>query len=131
MADRSPILTMAQSIREATDLCMNNDASVYLLGEGVADPKAIFGSTTGLVEKYGTDRVIEMPVAENGLTGIAIGSALMGQRPLMVHMRVEFALLVPLSLVPHEAPGHALAPAPADVDPVVVPRVEGERLGVE
>ena len=93
MADRSPILTMAQSIREATDLCMNNDASVYLLGEGVADPKAIFGSTTGLVEKYGTDRVIEMPVAENGLTGIAIGSALMGQRPLMVHMRVEFALL--------------------------------------
>ena len=78
MAERSRILTMSQAIHEATDLSMGNDASVYLLGEGVTDPKAIFGTTAGLVEKYGADRVIEMPVAENGLTGIAIGSALMG-----------------------------------------------------
>jgi len=93
MADRSQTLTMAEAIHDATDLCMDHDAGVYLLGEGVADPKAIFGTTAGLVEKFGPDRVIEMPVAENGLTGIAIGSAIMGQRPLMVHMRVEFALL--------------------------------------
>jgi len=48
-----------------------------VVGEGVADPKAIFGTTKGLVQKYGPDRVIEMPVAENGLTGVAIGSALL------------------------------------------------------
>lgn len=93
MAEPARILTMAQAIREATELCLESDERVYLMGEGVADPKAIFGTTAGMVEKYGTGRVIEMPVAENGLTGIAVGSAMMGQRPLMIHQRVEFALL--------------------------------------
>ena len=51
----------------------------------------IFGTTKGLVEKFGTDRVVEMPVAENGLTGIAVGSALLGRRPIMTHQRVDRA----------------------------------------
>ena len=72
---------------------MARDPRVYLLGEGVADPKGIFGTTSGLLSKYGSERVVEMPVAENGLTGIAIGSALVGRRPLMIHQRVDFALL--------------------------------------
>jgi pyruvate dehydrogenase E1 component beta subunit len=109
MADRSRILTMAQAIHEATDLSLGNDTRVYLLGEGVTDPKAIFGTTAGLVEKYGADRVIEMPVAENGLTGVAIGSALMGQRPLMVHQRVEFALLAMEQIVNSAAKQHYLS----------------------
>ena len=87
------IISAASAILEATEQCLAADPRVYLMGEGVADPKGIFGTTLGLVERWGRDRVIEMPVAENGLTGIAIGSALMGQRPLMVHQRVDFALL--------------------------------------
>jgi pyruvate dehydrogenase E1 component beta subunit len=86
-------ITVAQAILEATEACMNDDPSVYLMGLGVADPGAIFGTTRGLVEKYGADRVIEMPTAESGLTGIAIGSAMMGRRPVMTHQRVEFSLL--------------------------------------
>ena len=87
------IISAAAAILEATEQCLAADPRVYLMGEGVADPKGIFGTTLGLIDKWGPDRVIEMPVAENGLTGIAIGSALMGQRPLMVHQRVDFALL--------------------------------------
>jgi pyruvate dehydrogenase E1 component beta subunit len=87
------ILSAAAAILEATDQCLAADPAVYLLGEGIADPKGIFGTTSGLAAKWGPERVVEMPIAENGLTGVAIGSALMGRRPVMVHQRVDFALL--------------------------------------
>jgi pyruvate dehydrogenase E1 component beta subunit len=109
MAEKSRVLTFAEAIREATDLCLDSDPQVYVMGEGVADPKAVFGTTAGLLEKYGPDRIIEMPVAENGLTGIAIGSALMGQRPVTVHMRVEFALLAMEQIVNNAAKLHYIS----------------------
>lgn len=86
-------LTVAQALREATDLCMAKDDAVYILGLGVTDPKGTFGTTAGLEAKYGSRRVLDMPTAENGMTGIAIGSALVGQRPVMTHQRMDFALL--------------------------------------
>ncbi len=86
-------ITYAEAICEATRLCLDQDASVYIMGEGVADPGAIFETTRGLVGEFGPDRVIEMPTSESGMTGIAVGSAIMGQRPIMTHQRVEFALL--------------------------------------
>lgn len=87
------ILTAAQAIREALDIALQRWPESYLMGLGVADPGGVFGTTKGLVDVYGPERVVEMPVAENGLTGIAIGTALAGQRPIMSHQRVEFALL--------------------------------------
>jgi pyruvate dehydrogenase E1 component beta subunit len=87
------IITAAQAIREALAEALRAFPDAYLLGEGVADPGGIFGTTKGLVDEFGADRVVEMPVSENGLTGIAIGTALMGQRPIMTHQRVDFALL--------------------------------------
>ena len=85
-------LTYAQAINEATDLCMANDSSVYLMGLGVPDPGGVFGTTLGLQEKYGEERVMDMPTSENGMTGVAIGSAMVGMRPIMTHQRLEFAL---------------------------------------
>ncbi|HYH22871.1 MAG TPA: transketolase C-terminal domain-containing protein [Azospirillum sp.] len=87
------ILTVAEALREATDLCMRRDPRVFVMGEGVADPKAIFGTTAGLAAAHGAARVMETPIAENGFTGLAIGAAMMGRRPLIVHQRVDFALL--------------------------------------
>jgi pyruvate dehydrogenase E1 component beta subunit len=87
------IISAAEAIREAIDGALAERSDTYLMGEGVADPGGIFGTTKGLIDTYGPDRVIEMPVAENGLTGIAIGSALMGRRPIMTHQRIDFALL--------------------------------------
>lgn len=86
-------ITYIEAIREAFDLCLNEDENVIIIGEGVPDPKAIFNSTKGLQEKYGADRVFDMPLAENGVTGICIGAALSGMRPVMIHQRIDFALL--------------------------------------
>jgi pyruvate/2-oxoglutarate/acetoin dehydrogenase E1 component len=86
-------ITYAQAVLEATDQCMSADESVYIMGLGVPDPKGIFGTTLGLRDKYGSQRVMDMPVSENAMTGVAIGSALKGMRPILTHQRVDFMLL--------------------------------------
>jgi len=86
-------IKFAEAILEATDYCMASDTEVHLMGLGVSDPKGIFGTTIGLVEKFGEDRVIETPTSENGFTGIALGASIMGMRPIITHQRVEFSLL--------------------------------------
>lgn len=122
------ILTAAEAIREAMDLALERWPEVYVLGEGVADPKGIFGTTAGLREKYGPNRVVETPVAENGLTGIAIGSALMGQRPVLVHQRVDFALLSLEQLFNSAAKSHYVTNGRHRV-PLVVRMVIGRGWG--
>jgi pyruvate/2-oxoglutarate/acetoin dehydrogenase E1 component len=97
------LMTAGQAICEATDLAMAADPRVVLMGEGVADPKAIFGTAAQLADKYGRQRVIEMPLSENGFTGIAIGAAMNGLRPIIVHQRVEFCLLAMEQLVNNAA----------------------------
>jgi len=124
----SRILSVADALREATDICMERDPRVYVMGEGVTDPKAIFGTTTGLVAKYGPARVIEMPVAENGLTGIAVGSALMGRRPLMIHQRVDFCLLALEQLFDNAAKTHYVTNGRHSV-PLVVRMIIGRGWG--
>ncbi|HEY2543289.1 MAG TPA: transketolase C-terminal domain-containing protein [Gaiellaceae bacterium] len=86
-------LKFNEALHEALDLALAADERVYLLGLGVPDPKGIFGTTSGLVDRFGSHRVLDMPTAENGMTGIAIGSALVGMRPVMVHQRIDFATL--------------------------------------
>lgn len=86
-------LSYIEAIREAFDLCLNDDDSVIIIGEGVPDPKAIFNSTKGLQDKFGKNRVFDMPLSENGVTGVCIGAALTGMRPVMIHQRIDFALL--------------------------------------
>ena len=86
-------LKFYEAIREATAISLQDDPSVYLIGLGVPDPKGIFGTTEGLQSQFGSDRVMDMPISENGMTGVAIGSALVGMRPILTHQRVEFALL--------------------------------------
>lgn len=96
-AERAPgparEITAAEAIGEATRQAMRADARVVVLGEGVTDPKTIFGTTQGLLEEFGPERVLEMPLSENGFTGMAIGAAMLGTRPIVIHQRVEFSLL--------------------------------------
>lgn len=71
---------------------MEKDSGVFIIGEGVPDPKGIFGTTLGLRKKFGGKRVMDMPVAENAVTGIMIGAAIAGMRPVMTHQRMDFML---------------------------------------
>jgi len=86
-------LNYTEAIQEAFDYALQTDPNVMLIGLGVPDPKGIFGTTSGLQEKFGVQRVLDMPVSENGMTGVAIGAALNGLRPVMMHQRLDFALL--------------------------------------
>ncbi len=99
-------IKFAEAIREATDQAMARDKSVYLIGLGVPDPKGIFGTTGGLQKKYGPQRVMDMPLSENAMTGMAIGSALVGMRPIITHQRVDFALLAMEQMVNQAAKWH-------------------------
>ncbi|MBI3863786.1 MAG: alpha-ketoacid dehydrogenase subunit beta [Planctomycetia bacterium] len=86
-------LSYVDAVREATDQEMDRDASVILFGLDVDDPKAIQGTTRGLVEKYGPERVFGTPLSEDAMTGVAIGAALAGLRPIHVHIRMDFLML--------------------------------------
>mgnify|MGYP001326339873 FL=1 len=87
------IITFGEAILEGIDQSMKADKDIILFGLGVDDPKAIFGTTKGLKERHGRDRVFDVPTSENALTGIGIGSAINGNRSIMVHQRLDFFLL--------------------------------------
>jgi pyruvate dehydrogenase E1 component beta subunit len=85
-------LTYAQAILEATDQAMSLCDQVVVLGQLVDKKSGIFGTTTGLVQKYGSFRVQDFPVAENLMTATAMGAALTGLRPLICHQRLDFMI---------------------------------------
>lgn len=99
-------ITYIQAINEALHEAMAADPGVICYGLGVDDPKAIFGSTKGLQERFGKARVFDMPTAENAMTGVAIGASLNGIRPVMVHQRLDFFLLAMDQLVNNAAKWH-------------------------
>src|SRR5229473_3285666 len=92
-------LTYVDAIREATDQELARDSAVIVFGLDVDDPKAIQGTTRGLVEKYGPERVFGTPLSEDAMTGAAVGMALAGLRPIHVHIRMDFLMLAMNQLV--------------------------------
>src|SRR5438270_11956255 len=92
-------LSFVDAVREATDREMARDPSVVVFGLDVDDPKAIQGTTRGLLAKYGPERVFGTPLSEDAMTGAAVGMALAGLRPIHVHIRMDFLLLAMNQLV--------------------------------
>jgi pyruvate/2-oxoglutarate/acetoin dehydrogenase E1 component len=92
-------LSYVDAVREATDQEMARDPAVIVFGLDVDDPKAIQGTTRGLVEKYGPERVFGTPLSEDAMTGAAVGMALAGLRPIHVHIRMDFLLLAMNQLI--------------------------------
>jgi pyruvate dehydrogenase E1 component beta subunit len=121
-------LTYAQALQEATEQVMAADPRVIVIGEGVPDPKAIFGTTAHLRERFGAQRVFDMPLSENALTGVCIGAALAGMRPVMVHQRIDFALLAMDQLVNNAAKWHFMFNGQGRV-PLVVRMIVGRGWG--
>ena len=83
-------ITFANSINDALEIAMSIDKKLFVMGLGTTDPKGIFGSTLGLEEKFGKERVFDMPTSENAMTGVAIGAAIGGYKPIMTHQRLIF-----------------------------------------
>ena len=87
------------ALREAALQEMARDPRVICFGLDVDDPKAIQGTTRGLLAQFGPERVFGTPLAEDAMTGVAIGMALAGLRPIHVHIRMDFLLLAMNQLV--------------------------------
>ncbi len=86
-------ITYCEALREAMIQEMERDKSVFVYGIGVPDHKAIFGSTSGLVEKFGKERCFDTPLSEDAMTGFGLGAALNGLRPVHIHIRMDFMAL--------------------------------------
>jgi len=90
--DEFRILTFAEAINEAQFQCMELDPNVYIMGQLVDYKSGVFGTTTGLVDQFGPERVRDYPVAEASMTSAAIGSAITGLRPIITHHRLDFMI---------------------------------------
>lgn len=86
-------ITFREAVNLALSKEMEDDPSVFVFGLDVADHKRIFGSTEGLVEKFGLERCFGTPLSEDAMTGVALGAAISGLRPIHVHIRADFMLL--------------------------------------
>ena len=90
-------MTEKMSFRDALSLAqekeMAADSEVFVFGLDVPDHKRIFGSTKNLVEKFGEERVLGTPLSEDAMTGVALGAAISGLRPVHIHIRADFMLL--------------------------------------
>lgn len=128
MPETTRKITQAEAIREALEQAMLEDDRVILIGEGVPDPKGIFGTTSGLQQRFGSARVFDMPLAENGMTGICIGAAISGMRPVMVHQRIDFALLCMDQLINNAAKWRYMFAGQVSV-PLVVRLIVGRGWG--
>ena len=85
--------TYLDAIRQALHDAMEADASVFCLGEDIGVYGGAFGATAGLLEKFGADRVLDTPIAEQAIAGAAIGAALMGRKAVAEFQFMDFALL--------------------------------------
>ncbi len=92
-ATEQPVHTYREALYSAMRDALAKHDNTVIIGQGVADHKGIFGTTTGLLDAYGAERVIETPLAEEAVTGICIGAALNGLYPINTHIRADFSLL--------------------------------------
>ncbi len=128
MTTASRKIKYVEALREALDYSLASDRRVFVIGEGVPDPKAIFGTTAGLQGKYGEKRVMDMPLSENGLTGVCIGAALTGLRPVLIHQRIDFSLLALDQVINNAAKWHYMFGGQNSV-PLVIRMVIGMGWG--
>jgi len=117
--DEGRVLSYPEAIREALDLALELDPKVFVLGQGVNDPRGMFGVTTDLSKTYGEHRVFDTPLSEEGLTGVCVGAALNGTRPVYLHNRPDFLLLAFNQIVTHASKFHYMDNGQSNV-PIVI-----------
>jgi len=86
------IISMRQAIRDAMAEEMRKNEAIYIIGEEVAEYQGAYKVTQGLLEEFGPKRVIDTPISEHGFTGLAIGSAFKGLRPIVEFMTFNFSM---------------------------------------
>src|SRR5438128_11575026 len=102
-------LTFAQAVNEALAEEMRRDQAVFVIGEDVAEAGTPFKVLAGLVEEFGPERVLDSPISEAGITGLAVGAAMTGMRPVVDIMFGDFLTLVMDQLANQAAKAHYMS----------------------
>ena len=89
---KSKKITYAQAINDALNQSMKKNKDIYVVGQLVDYSSGVFGTTTGLVNKFGRARILDFPVAESLMTSMSIGMALKKKKVVLVHHRIDFML---------------------------------------
>jgi pyruvate dehydrogenase E1 component beta subunit len=88
-----PVLTYREAVNQAIAEEMQRDENVLLMGEEVAQYHGAYNVTQGLLEKFGSKRVLDTPISENGFAGLSVGAAMMGLRPIVEFMTWSFSFV--------------------------------------
>lgn len=102
-------ITFSQAVNEALVEEMERDENVFIIGEDVAEAGTPFKVLSGLVEQFGTERVIDSPISEAGITGICVGAAMTGMRPVVDIMFGDFLTLTMDQMVNQAAKIHYMS----------------------
>jgi pyruvate/2-oxoglutarate/acetoin dehydrogenase E1 component len=112
-------ITLSQAVNEAIAEEMRRDPTIFLIGEDVAEAGTPFKVLSGLVEEFGTERVIDTPISEPGFMGMAVGAAMTGSRPIVDLMFGDFLFLIMDQLCNQAAKTHYMSGGKLNV-PLVV-----------
>src|SRR5712671_904429 len=102
-------LTLGAAIKEALVEEMRRDPTVFILGEDVAEAGTVYKVLSGMVEEFGTDRVLDTPISEAGFAGVAVGAAMTGMRPIVDIMFGDFIGLTMDQMVNQAAKIHYMS----------------------
>jgi len=112
-------LQYSLALNEALHQMMASDKSVFLIGQGVKSPWYVGNTCNGLLKKFGSKRVIDTPVSENAVTGAAVGAAISGMKPIIVHPRMDFMFYAMDPIINQAANWHYMFGGKVNV-PVVI-----------
>src|SRR5579872_2128240 len=118
-----------QALSEGLVQAMEQDSNIFVTGISVDYAAGVFGATVEACKRFGPKRVFEAPAMENALTGIAIGAAAMGKRPMIVHPRNDFMFLSFDNLINLAAKWRYMFNGRAGNVPIVVRAVIGKGWG--
>ena len=92
-------MSYADAILSANKIMLKKNKDVFIFGQGVDDPKGHYGTTLNLHKDFGNHRCFDTPICEESMTGVGIGAAIAGMRPILVHQRMDFLMLAMNQLV--------------------------------
>lgn len=106
---KTQVVEIREALRQAIDEEMTRDSRIFIMGEEVAEYNGAYKVTKGLLDKWGPERVIDTPIAENGFVGLCVGAAQTGLRPIVEFMSWNFSFVAFDQLVSNAAKAHYMS----------------------
>ena len=117
-------LTIRESLTKALKEALDNNDNVFLMGEDIGMYGGPYAVTKGLLEEYGSEKIMDTPISESGFVGAAIGASMAGMKPIVEIMTINFSLLAIDQIVNHAAKIHYMSDGQISV-PIIIRTVTG------